>query len=148
MRGPATIPSTLTSSSKSSQRIPSPPPISRNCCLSLIDARRRRGYHTNGTETLRPSTRSTTKASSVSCARTARNDDSSITKVVIPHFPERLLILCNPPGRRCPGVAIWQNRGFLPEPPDRSRTSHCCILVPHAHGVVLPRLLNKPRFRS
>jgi hypothetical protein len=30
----------------------SPLPISRNCCLSFIDARRRRGYQTNGTETL------------------------------------------------------------------------------------------------
>src|SRR5271157_5424967 len=77
--------------------MPSPLPISRNCCLSFIDARRRRGYQTNGTETLRPSTRSTIKASSVSCAPTARNDDSSITKVVIPRFPELLFIFCNNP---------------------------------------------------
>src|ERR1700741_2390560 len=94
--------------------------MSRNCCLSFIDARRRRGYQTNGTETLRPSTRSTTKASSVSCARMARNDDSSITKVVISRFPELLLIFCNNPldvqeFRSGKTVASRQNHRIYPE---------------------------------
>jgi hypothetical protein len=77
--------------------------MSRNCCLSFTNARRRRGYQTNGTETLRPSTKSTTKASSVSCAATARNDDSSITKVVIPRFPELLSIFCD---------ILWMSQEF------------------------------------
>src|SRR5215469_3289501 len=94
--------------------------MSRNRCLSFIDARRRRGYQTNGTETLRPDTRSTTKASSVSRARTARNDDSSITKVVIPRFPELLFIFCNNPldvqeFRSGETIASRQNHRIDPE---------------------------------
>jgi hypothetical protein len=61
---PANRPSTLISSSSSSQWMPTPRPIRRQRFRSDDDACDKRGYHASGTEMLRPSLRSTQSVSS------------------------------------------------------------------------------------
>jgi hypothetical protein len=56
--------STLISSSRSSQWMPAPRPTNRQRLRSAVDACDKRGYHASGTETLRPSLRSTESVSS------------------------------------------------------------------------------------
>jgi hypothetical protein len=80
------------SSSRSGQCMPSPSPISRQFERSAWLPWARRGYHVSGTVIVRPSTRSTISASSVSDTCRARASATSIgdDEVFIP-FPQKWL---------------------------------------------------------
>jgi|GEM_PF-3325035 len=77
---PNARPSTLTSSSRSGQWMPSPLPIRRHLFRSSDVPCKRRGYHARGTEIVRPSVRSTMSASSVTVIPCATAICVSITK--------------------------------------------------------------------
>src|SRR5216684_5599265 len=68
--------------------MPSPRPIKRQFARSAGVPCARRGYHDNGTLTVRPSTRSTTSVSSVRVTRWARAPRTSLGKVLIPGPPK------------------------------------------------------------
>src|SRR5437867_1760241 len=66
--------------------MPSPSPMNRHCARSVSRPRASLGYHVSGTVIVRPSTRSTTKESSVIRTPRARASPTSIgdTEVFIP----------------------------------------------------------------
>jgi hypothetical protein len=72
------------SSSRSGQWTPSPRPIKRQFARSAGVPCARRGYQGKGTLTLRPSTRSTIKVSSVTVTCCAIADRKSLGEVLIP----------------------------------------------------------------
>src|SRR5579862_8050589 len=89
------IPSTLTSSSRSGQCIPSPPAISRQLFLSRELPCSSRGYHINGTETVRPSERSTANESSVVATLWAFTVCILRLKELIPTPQQNIYVLVN-----------------------------------------------------
>jgi hypothetical protein len=80
------------SSSIASQCIPMPPPMISQCCRCCGVAARSRGNHTKGTETVRPSSNTTIRASSEHDTSTAKASLLS-TKVGIPLLHEEFPIL-------------------------------------------------------
>ena len=68
--------------------MPSPRPIKRQFARSAGVPCARRGYQSNGTLTVRPSTRSTTSASSVTVTRWASAARNSLCEVLIPRPTE------------------------------------------------------------
>jgi len=83
-RFPARRASTLMSSSRSGQWIPSWSPMKGHLSLSVDEAWRRRGHHARGTAIVRPSTRSTVRASSVIVTVCALASRTSIAEELIP----------------------------------------------------------------
>ena len=83
---PANRPSTLISSSRSSQWMPTPRPIRRQRFRSADDACDKRGYHPSGTEILRPSLRSTLSVSSETATFSTKGISISIAEVLIPRL--------------------------------------------------------------
>lgn len=81
---PASSPSTLMSSSRSSQCIPWPFPTRRQLVRSDFEAWLNRGYHAKGTDIVLPSLRSTLKVSSVTLMFSAADASISIMEVSIP----------------------------------------------------------------
>jgi hypothetical protein len=80
------------SSSMASQCIPMPPPIGSQSLRCCGVAARSRGNHTNGTETVRPSSRTTINESSEHETSTADTSPLS-TEVGIPLLQKKLSIL-------------------------------------------------------
>ncbi len=85
---PANNPSTLMSSSISSQWMPWPFPISRQLSRSSGVTWTSRGNQTNGTEMVRPSLRSTLKVSSVTVTFSAVGTAISTAEILIPRLQE------------------------------------------------------------
>lgn len=83
-RFPANKPSTLISSSISSQCIPTPRPIDRQRLRSANDACINLGYHASGTEMLRPSLRSTQRVSFETVTFSTNGTSISTAEVLIP----------------------------------------------------------------
>lgn len=81
---PARMLSTLTSSSRSGQWMPTPPPINRQLRRSRGLPWSRRGYQVRGAVTVRPSRSSTTTASLRIRARTADGTRASAVEVRMP----------------------------------------------------------------
>src|SRR5947209_4491926 len=112
--------STLMSSSSSGQWIPSPPPMRRQWSFSSGVPWRSLGYHTMGTATVRPSTRSTVRVSSLSVTWRALAAWISSAEVLIPAPQQRGLLILDKllhlanlaPGE--PTLAVEANR-FEPE---------------------------------
>jgi len=107
---PAKRLSMLMSSSRSGQWIPSPSPINRQLERSAVVPCAKRGYHDIGTVTVRPSARSTTRESSVTCTSSACADRGSVREVFIPLPEKEILVFFHQlplgEGRPC----IWDSR--------------------------------------
>src|SRR5262249_52900543 len=84
------------SSSTSGQWIPNPPPATRQFarCSGVADSRR--GDQTSGTEIVRPSSRSTTRTSSVNRTSLTRSP-ARLSEVVIPGLHQDRLVLDDEP---------------------------------------------------
>ena len=85
--------STLMSSSRSGQWIPSPPPMSRQRARCFVVPCRSRGYHASGASTVRPSANSTLSVSFVTLTFSAATWRNSFVKVLIPTIQQLLLTL-------------------------------------------------------
>ena len=99
-RTPARRFSTLTSSSRSGQWRPSPRAIRRQRARSRVVPCLSRGYQDSGTVTVRPSVRSTTSATRVTRARSARGFSRLIVEVLIPTPQNRLAVMQHDPLQR------------------------------------------------
>ena len=72
------------SSSRSGQCIPSPPPMRRQCARSSGVPCASRGNQERGTVTVLPSTRSTIRASSLTCMLCAMASLNSVSEILMP----------------------------------------------------------------
>jgi hypothetical protein len=107
------------SSSRASQWIPIPPPINSHSARCFGVASRRRGNQARGTETVRPSARTTVNVSAVQTTSIARAS-ALFGKVLIPFLHEKLFILDNQPSNLGNLVTsktthIRQSHGLKPE---------------------------------
>jgi hypothetical protein len=93
---PRSRPAVLKSSSTSGQWIPNPPPAKRQLARCSGVADRRRGYHVNGTEIVRPSRRSTIRSSSVNRTPLTRSP-GRLSEVFIPRLQQSCLVLDDVP---------------------------------------------------
>ena len=122
--------STLMSSSRSGQWIPSPPPMSRQRARCFVVPCRSRGYHASGASTVRPSANSTLSVSFVTLTFSAATSRNSFVKVLIPTIQQLLLILLDQllpagSGHGC------ENHHSAPTVPDQARIWPCASRVPH-----------------
>src|SRR6266542_2528561 len=76
--------------------MPNPPPATRQFARCAGVAESRRGYHTSGTEIVRPSRRSTTSTSSVNRTSLTRSP-GLLSEVLIPGLHKNRLMLGNKP---------------------------------------------------
>src|SRR5437868_1037670 len=123
------------SSSRSGQWIPSPRPISLQCPRSVGVPCASRGYHASGTDSVRPSSKSTTNASSLTVTLVANAARRSVAEVLIPRPHEFALVLLNE--RRDPVQLCTAEPTALLEPHG---------LQPELGPVALPLDVHMPRF--
>src|SRR5437899_12923611 len=111
--------------------MPSPRPIKRQFARSAGVPCTRRGYQSNGAVTVRPSTRSTTSASSVTVTRWASAARSSLCEVLIPRPAE---LDCVVPHKRLHASDLGSTKTAALHEPDRIEPELGAVRVPlHLH---------------
>ena len=120
--------------------MPSPRPIKRQFARSVGVPCARRGYHSNGTLTVRPSTRSTTRVSSVTVIRWASAERGSLGKVLIPS-PAKLIGVVH--HQRLHTSNLGPTNRSRPAAPDQARAWPDSRPAPHARVAAPPCLRSR-----
>ena len=109
------------SSSRSGQCIPSPPPMRRQCARSSGVPCASRGNQERGTVTVLPSTRSTIRASSLTCMLCAMASLNSVSEILMPS-PQKAKPTAPSPFSLSVGSPRGETHGSLPRVPGPAKT--------------------------